>query len=126
MKNYTLHITSEFSAGHHIRGYNGRCARPHGHNYKIAVEVKASALDPLGFVMDYYAIKSVLQEVIHKLDHYDINTVSPFDVINPTAENIASWFYQQLSMALKKDAIDVSAVTLSETDDFSVRYTECD
>lgn len=125
---YTLNITSEFSAAHHIRSYEGRCARPHGHNYKISVEVQAPTLDYLGFVMDYYSVKNLLQETIEKLDHYDINTIEPFDKINPTAENIAAWFYKQLSSNLNinnstNNNIHITAVILSETDDFSVRYT---
>jgi 6-pyruvoyltetrahydropterin/6-carboxytetrahydropterin synthase len=121
---YTLNVTSEFSAAHSVRGYEGRCARVHGHNYKIAIEVKATALDNLGFVIDYYAVKKVLQGVIEKLDHYNINDIKPFDVLNPTAENIAAWFYKSLAAQLNDEQISVVAVTLFETEDFSVRYTE--
>jgi len=121
---YTLHISSEFSAAHSVRGYEGRCARVHGHNYKITAEIKASTLDHLGFVIDYYDVKTVLQKIIEQLDHYDINNIQPFDVINPTAENIAAWFYKNLSKQLNNEQVSVTAVILSETEDFSVRYTE--
>ena len=121
---YTLNITSEFSAAHHIRGYQGRCAREHGHNYKITVEIQAANLDHLGFVMDYYSVKKILQETIEKLDHYNINIIPPFDKINPTAENIAAWFYENISSNLSiNNNIIITAVILSETDDFFVRYT---
>jgi len=44
--------------------------------------------------------------------------------INPTAENIAGWFYQGLSQALNDARVRVSAVTLWETERACVRYTE--
>ena len=61
---YVLNITAEFCAAHSVRGYEGRCARVHGHNYKISVEVKATALDHLGFVIDYYDVKKALEQTI--------------------------------------------------------------
>lgn len=121
---YTLNISSEFSAAHSVRGYEGRCARVHGHNYKITAEIKANTLNHLGFVIDYYDVKTVLQKIIEQLDHYNINDIQPFDVINPTAENIAAWFYKNLAEQLNNEQISVVAVTLFETEDFFIRYTE--
>lgn len=121
---YTMNITSEFSAAHSVRGYEGRCARVHGHNYKITLEIRANNLNHLGFVIDYYDVKTVLQKVIDQLDHYNINDIPPFAEINPTAENIAAWFYKNLSEQLNNERIVVVAVNLYETEDFFVRYTE--
>lgn len=123
-RSYRLNITSGFAAAHSVRGYAGRCARVHGHNYKIRVEIKANDLNHLGFVIDYYEVKAVLEKVIEQLDHYNINDVAPFDVVNPTAENIAAWFYQNLAQQLNNEQISVVAVDLYEEEDFFVRYTE--
>ena len=121
---YCLTVRSEFSAAHSLRGYEGRCARVHGHNYKIHLEITAHRLDAIGFVVDYYDIKTALQNAIDQLDHHNINEIVPFTTENPTAENIAAWFYKQLSATVNNGQIAVTAVTLFETDDFSLRYSE--
>jgi 6-pyruvoyltetrahydropterin/6-carboxytetrahydropterin synthase len=58
------------------------------------------------------------------LDHRYLNDIPPFDVVNPTAENIAQYFYQNLSTTLNTDIAKVSGVTLWETDRACVRYSE--
>ena len=45
--------------------------------------------------------------------------------MNPSAENLARWFYHSLKKAfIERQEIKVSAVTLKETEHFSVRYSE--
>ena len=125
MAMYTLRVTSEFSAAHHLRGYEGRCARPHGHNYRVVVEVCATELDAVGLAVDYYAVKALLGAVIDVWDHRDLNTLPPFDTINPSAEHMAAHLYRTLSAApLFSDVVSLRSVTLWECDDFCVRYTE--
>jgi len=121
---YTLNLSSEFCAAHSIRGYEGRCARVHGHNYKISVEIRAKHLNELGFVIDYFDVKAILDKNMKLIDHYNINEIKPFDTVNPTAENIAAWFYKNLSSDLNDERVVVFAVMLWETEDFFVRYTE--
>ena len=48
----------------------------------------------------------------------------PADRINPTAENIAAFFYHGLSEVLNTDTVRVVAVMLWETDSAGVRYSE--
>ena len=59
-----------------------------------------------------------------KLDHRYLNDLEPFTRINPTAENIAAYFHQELSAELNNDRIRVHAVTLWETERACVRYAE--
>ncbi|MCI5222763.1 MAG: hypothetical protein D3924_08860, partial [Candidatus Electrothrix sp. AR4] len=44
---------SRCSGGHHLRNYPGNCEKPHGHNWKIKVTVRAGELDKLGMGMDF-------------------------------------------------------------------------
>ena len=62
--------------------------------------------------------------MIGGLDHYNLNDRPPFDTINPTAENIAAYLYNELSQQLNTDTVKVDAVTLWETDRACVTYTE--
>lgn len=121
---YTLKVVTDFAAAHLLRDYPGECSRLHGHNWKVEVEVVASALDEVGMGIDFKAIKHATKEVIAALDHRHLNEIPPFDTINPTAENIAAYVHAQLSRTLNGARTRVAAVTLWETERACVRYSE--
>jgi 6-pyruvoyltetrahydropterin/6-carboxytetrahydropterin synthase len=65
-------VTKElyFCYGHRLMQYDGKCRVPHGHNAKVAIDLEADTLDPVGMVVDFTAIKRVIQEWIDStLDH---------------------------------------------------------
>ena len=121
---YLLKVITDFAAAHSLRDYAGECSRLHGHNWKLEVEVAASALDAAGMGVDFKAIKTAAKAAIAELDHQYLNELAPFDIINPTAENIAAHLYRELSALLNTEVIRVFAVTLWETERASVRYCE--
>ena len=121
---YTLKILADFASAHTLRDYPGDCRRMHGHNWKVEVEVTARDLNNHGMGMDFKAIKTATRELAKTLDHRYLKDIPPFDEINPTAENIAKYFYQQLSPVLNNDIAKVSGVTLWETDRACVKYSE--
>jgi 6-pyruvoyltetrahydropterin/6-carboxytetrahydropterin synthase len=121
---YTMKIVTDFAAAHYLRDYEGVCNRLHGHNWKVEVHVSATALDRVGMGMDFKEIKDATRQLLGGLDHYNLNDIAPFDTINPTAENIAAFFYQKLSETLNSDVVKVSGVTIWETDRACVTYTE--
>jgi 6-pyruvoyltetrahydropterin/6-carboxytetrahydropterin synthase len=121
---YTVTIETEFSAAHIIRGYNGPCSRPHGHNWKVTVEAKADVLDKLGLSVDFYVLQKKTEEVIAKFDHRDLNTIPPFDRdLNPTSENIAHYIYDELKNLLPIN-VKISSVAIGETGKYTAKYTE--
>lgn len=121
---YTLKIVTDFAAAHTLRDYPGACSRMHGHNWKVEVEVQATKLDEVGMGIDFKEIKRATRQVTDELDHYYLNDIPPFDRVNPTAENIASYIYQAVSELLNNDRISVKAVTLWETERACVRYEQ--
>ena len=121
---YTLKILADFASAHTLRNYPGACARMHGHNWKVEVEVTASELDAIGMGIDFRVIKQAARDIAERLDHRYLNDLEPFVQINPTAENIAAYFHQELSAQLNNDSIRVHAVTLWETERACVRYVE--
>ncbi len=120
---YTLTIHTDFASAHTLRNYPGACSRMHGHNWKVEAEVEASQLDESGMAIDFKKIKQATREIAGRLDHRYLNDIEPFTEINPTAENIAAWFFGELSQALDSDTVKVSAITLWETERARVRYT---
>ncbi|VAW81717.1 6-carboxy-5,6,7,8-tetrahydropterin synthase [hydrothermal vent metagenome] len=121
---YTLKILTDFASAHTLRDYPGACARMHGHNWKVEAEVRTSSLDEIGMGVDFKVIKKATRDIAARLDHRYLNEVEPFTGINPTAEHIAAWFYQELSAKLNNERIRVHAVTLWETERACVRYAE--
>ncbi|MGB1580621.1 MAG: 6-carboxytetrahydropterin synthase QueD [Nevskiales bacterium] len=121
---YTLKVRTEIAASHIIEGHTGKCARLHGHNWKIDVEVQVKHLDSLGMGMDFADLKAETQAVTEPLDHRHLNDLPGFEGINPTAENVAAYVYREVSSRINTDDIRVSQVTIWETDRASVAYSE--
>lgn len=121
---YTLKVLADFASAHTLRDYPGACARMHGHNWKVEVEVVAAQLDKVGMGVDFKVIKQATRDIAGRLDHRYLNDLEPFSRINPTAENIAAYFHKELSAQLNSPGIRVHAVTLWETERACVRYVE--
>ena len=81
----------EIAGCHQLRlSYESKCERLHGHNWIVTIHCKSRELNADGMVMDFTQVK----EKIHGyLDHGNFNELLPF---NPTAENIARWFCDQI------------------------------
>ena len=121
---YTLKIVTDFAAAHTLRDYPGACSRMHGHNWKVEVEVVATQLDSVGMGIDFKEIKRATRKVTDELDHYYLNDIPPFDRVNPTAENIASYIHQAVSELINTERVKVKAVTLWETERACVRFEQ--
>jgi 6-pyruvoyltetrahydropterin/6-carboxytetrahydropterin synthase len=119
---FNIFIKSHFSAGHHLRDYPGNCERPHGHNWKVEVTVKATELDELGMGIDFRALKAAVKEVLDTLDHSDLNEHPDFQSTNPSSENIAAYIFRNLQKDLTSDRYGVYSVTVCETDNSGVTY----
>jgi len=121
---YKLKTITEFASAHTLRDYPGACSRMHGHNWKVELEVIATSLDDVGMGVDFKKMKNAANEIGDQMDHRYLNDLEPFTKINPTAENIAAYMFQEISSRLNSDSIKVHAVTLWETDRACVRYSE--
>jgi len=119
---YDIFIDSHFSGGHHLRNYPGNCERPHGHNWKVTVTVRASELDKLGMGIDFRSVKTAVAGVLDDLDHRDLNEHAAFQKKNPSSENIATYIFDTLKKVLVSDCYRVYSVTVRETDSSGVTY----
>jgi 6-pyruvoyltetrahydropterin/6-carboxytetrahydropterin synthase len=111
-----IFIKTHFSGGHHLRNYPGNCEKPHGHNWKVRVTVRASELDELGMGIDFRELKNHVKEVVDELDHCDLNEHPAFRNINPSSENIAMHIFNALKGPLQNDRYHLYSVTVCETD----------
>jgi 6-pyruvoyltetrahydropterin/6-carboxytetrahydropterin synthase len=124
---YEVTVEAGFSSGHYLRNYKGKCENPHGHNYKVRVTLAGTELDEAGLLLDFKLLKHVLRPVIDHLDHRMLNDLEPFTVLNPSAENIAKYFYDQTSKQLADltaGRVRIQNCTIWETDTCTATYYE--
>ncbi|MGH9812501.1 MAG: 6-carboxytetrahydropterin synthase QueD, partial [Candidatus Acidiferrales bacterium] len=107
-----------------LRGYKGKCENVHGHNYKVRVVMTGEKLDQVGLVYDFVELKKRMDEVIRGIDHKFLNDLPPFTELNPSAENIAKYFYDELSrrLAAGPNGARLREVTIFETDTTTATY----
>ncbi|MDI6839242.1 MAG: 6-carboxytetrahydropterin synthase QueD [bacterium] len=120
---WLVSIESKFSAAHQLKGYPGECSGVHGHNFKVKVTVEAAVLKSVGFGMDFRKLNKILNEIIKRLDHKNLNELPEFGAVNPTAENIAKLIWTELKPKIKK-SIKLKEVQIWESDTNSVTYYE--
>ncbi|MFI8775104.1 6-carboxytetrahydropterin synthase QueD [Gordonia sp. NPDC062954] len=86
-----------------------KCARLHGHSYRMTVTVEGPVDGRLGWIMDFGELKEVVQPLVRTLDHHVLNEIEGLE--NPTSENLAVWIWDRLS----PDVRGLRAVQIRET-----------
>ena len=121
---FVLKIVTDFASAHSLRDYPGDCARLHGHNWQVEVSVCSQVLDDSGIAIDFREIKKQTKLVVKRLDHQYLNEIKPFDALNPTAENIARYFFDEIALLITNKDIQVKEVMIWETPRSAVTYSE--
>lgn len=123
-----------FNAAHRLHNPNwsdekntavfGKCNNPsyHGHNYVVEVKVTGAVDAETGYVIDTKILSDIIKrEVTERYDHRNLNLDVPeFEVLNPTAENIAAVIYARLRPCI--EAHLELKIRLYETERNSVEY----
>jgi 6-pyruvoyltetrahydropterin/6-carboxytetrahydropterin synthase len=120
---YEIVVTQYFDSAHYLRGYKGKCENTHGHRYAIVVRLRASKLNEIGLAYDFSDVKGHLNDILGRLDHVLLNEISPFDKINPSAENIAREIYNELKVKLDGQPVKISSVEAWETPQQGIIFT---
>lgn len=120
---FEVAVQETFAAGHALRAYKGKCENVHGHNYRVEIIIAGERLDSIGLLVDFAEVKKLIRKVVARLDHQFINDLEPFDVLNPSAENLAKYFYDEVSAGLGGgESVRVEKVKLWETDTTYATY----
>ena len=121
---FQVSVEETFSSGHALRGYRGKCENVHGHNYRVRVTLEGSQLDNIGLLVDFTHLKKIVRAVMGTLDHQFMNDLEPFKVVNPSAENVAKYFYDQVTSQLTElpPGARVTDVIIWETDTSRAQY----
>jgi 6-pyruvoyltetrahydropterin/6-carboxytetrahydropterin synthase len=124
---FEVSVEDSFAAGHALRGYRGKCENPHGHNYKVRITLAGEQLDSIGLLYDFKDLKQAMNQIIDRLDHQMLNDIEPFRELNPSAENMAKYFYDEANRHLRQATngrVKVKQVKIWETDTTTATYFE--
>jgi 6-pyruvoyltetrahydropterin/6-carboxytetrahydropterin synthase len=86
-----------------------KCARLHGHSFRIEVHVSGDPGETSGWVMDFADLRNAFQPLFVQLDHNYLNDIEGLE--NPTSENLARWIWQRLKPGLP----ELSKIVVQET-----------
>lgn len=89
-----------FEAAHRLPNVpeGHKCARLHGHSFRVEIHVRGEVDGHTGWVMDFADVKTAFKPLLDRLDHYYLNDIEGLE--NPTSENIARWIWDRLRPAL--------------------------
>ncbi|HLX64741.1 MAG TPA: 6-carboxytetrahydropterin synthase QueD [Planctomycetota bacterium] len=108
-----------FEAAHRLPNVpeGHKCRRIHGHSFNVAVYLEGPIDPAMGWVSDFFDIKSAFEPYFEMLDHHFLNEIEGLE--NPTSENIARWIWTKLKPALP----GISKVIVKETCNSGCVYT---
>ncbi|MBX5480240.1 MAG: 6-carboxytetrahydropterin synthase QueD [Myxococcaceae bacterium] len=100
-----------FEAAHRLPNVPSghKCARLHGHSYRVALHVRGPIGETSGWIMDFADLKAAWEPLHAVLDHYYLNEVEGLE--NPTSEVLARWIWRRLKPSLPA----LSRVVVRET-----------
>ena len=75
-----------------------KCARLHGHSFRVTVHVRGPVGTVSGWVMDFADIKAAWKPLHDALDHRYLNEIPGLE--NPTSEVLATWIWERLAPRL--------------------------
>jgi 6-pyruvoyltetrahydropterin/6-carboxytetrahydropterin synthase len=122
---FVVSVQAHYDSAHFLRNYHGKCERLHGHRYVVEVALVSEELNETGIAFDFVDVKRQLRELAERLDHNNLNELEPFTVVEPSAENQAKYFHDELKRTLPRAMADaVLYVRVWETPTQYAMYSE--
>lgn len=108
-----------FEAAHRLPNVppDHKCARLHGHSFRVEVHVQGPVGRESGWVLDFADIKAAFAPLMKVLDHNYLNEIGGLE--NPTSELLAKWIWRRLALPLP----GLSKVVIKETCTTGCIYT---
>jgi 6-pyruvoyltetrahydropterin/6-carboxytetrahydropterin synthase len=103
---YVVSVQAHYDSAHFLRNYKGKCERLHGHRYVVELALTADGLNQAGIAYDFVDVKKHLRALANQLDHENLNDLPPFTELEPSAENQARYFYEEMRRRLPKEMGD--------------------
>jgi 6-pyruvoyltetrahydropterin/6-carboxytetrahydropterin synthase len=93
-----------------------KCARLHGHSFKIEVAISGPVNEETGWFIDYEVVDAAWRPLFEILDHHYLNEVPGLE--NPTSEHLARFLWERMKPALP----GLERITVHETCDARCEY----
>lgn len=93
-----------------------KCARLHGHSFRIELHLSGEIDEHTGWLIDFAEVKAAFKPIYDRLDHHYLNDIEGLE--NPTSEVLARWIYEQAKPRLPL----LSMVVVHETCTAGSRY----
>ena len=93
-----------------------KCAKMHGHSFRVEIHVGGKADSDSGWVMDFADIAAAFEPLLEQLDHKNLNGIAGLE--NPTSENLCRWIWRRLKPVLPQ----LSRIVLQESPESGCIY----
>ena len=97
---FVVSVQAHYDSAHFLRNYHGKCERLHGHRYVVEIALSSNELNQAGIAFDFVDVKRELRALADRLDHENLNDLEPFTELEPSAENQARYFYEEMRRRL--------------------------
>ena len=110
---FEISVETQFNASHKIRLPDGSMESEHNHNWLVTAVLSSEKLNNIGIVMDFRMLRKFLKEIISQIENKSLNEIEYFEQNNPSAENVAKYFFEKLEPKLPKTVI-LSSISVIE------------
>jgi 6-pyruvoyltetrahydropterin/6-carboxytetrahydropterin synthase len=117
---FELIVKGHFDAAHHLKSYQGKCNREHGHTWNVEVCVRTNRLSSGNIAIDFHVLEDIVDKAISPLDHNQLNEALKMD--DPTAEILAQFLFERIHFDIGGPVVDVHSVTVWESPKHGVKY----
>ena len=122
---FVVTVQAHYDSAHFLRNYKGKCERLHGHRYVVELALARKELNEAGIAFDFVDVKKNLRAVADRLDHENLNDLPPFTELEPSAENQARYFYEEMKRLLPVEMAEAMVyVRVWETPTQWAQYSE--
>ena len=122
---FVVTVQAHYDSAHFLRNYKGKCERLHGHRYVVELALARDELNEAGIAFDFVDVKKNLRAVADRLDHENLNDLPPFTELEPSAENQARYFYEEMKRLLPTEMAEaILYVRIWETPTQWAQYSE--
>jgi 6-pyruvoyltetrahydropterin/6-carboxytetrahydropterin synthase len=121
---HEVSVWRHFYATHQLRNHPADADGPHRHRWEVRVIVRTPDIAEVGFGLDFVILDAWLADALARIDGRNLNEIEPFDRINPSAENLATWIWGEIAPRAAEAHTRLSRVEVYEGPRFCAAYWE--
>lgn len=120
---FTISVERHFQASHQLTMPDGSKEPIHDHDWVVTVILSSEKLNNMGIVMDFQALKAMIDKTIAGFDNKPLESIGYFQQNNPSAENVAKYIYDKLLTKLP-EGVKLQNVRVVEEPGCSATFRE--